>query len=807
LVLLGHSAVAAPVPPTLVSTLKSDDIISKGPWLDFRASINGQPGAVVGGADCGAQFIRAVNYLSAKGGGDLIMPAGAWYFDNSVGGFTVPPNVNIHGASYGPGGTELHFTSSTHDDLIMGNDGYGNHWGGIHNVKIIGGARGVVATAVGHFALERVFINGTYVVGLYLNQVLLCNIDVVSSYNLGDGALIEFTGQSASDHNKFLHLETNFNGGAGTTKRHGQGNTFLSFKSVGNAKWNLRLEGDTSNTVPLITSSRQDNDVMVAPYIEGNYVNYTLDTWPDSVEIVGTNNTKLENGTYIAYVTKSSGVFNIKQASNVDITGTFYDFNFSGKNANVVVIDNLSLNPKIDISAGVISAKPKSVFGARFDTTQQLNPSVSLLSNSAFQTNGAGGADVFAAWTESGNGAGQITADTTDTVLFGTTQSAKVAQPSTAAAIEMGQLTTSLTAGATYYVNLTYKCDTGLAHSNSPIQLGLQNAGDSYKSLNFLTGNYDNTGLTRLWLPISSVPYSISIPFVAPPAGGSVWMRVIFDINGSDTNNAIYHVYEASVSTSPNSPFTPTGIMPVASGGTGSSNGSIAGTGALTFAAGGSNQNINLTPSGTGRTVLNGTGGVNGSSPTSQWVIRPQTGSVNSATEMHSTQTDNTASISNIWQFDNTAANGAAAAWSIENGATIEGQFRHDTGQYTRFGTRTALPACIFTNGLNNRLCAGSTGIITAFGPVATTMGANVASANSVTPTGQTFHLTGTTTVNSIANIFWGASGDGANGCINIIADGAVPFGISGNISRALTLTTGQLYHLCYDANLTKWFY
>lgn len=38
----------------------------------------------------------------------------------------------------------------------------------------------------------------------------------------------------------------------------------------------------------------------------------------------------------------------------------------------------------------------------------------------------------------------------------------------------------------------------------------------------------------------------------------------------------------------------------VANGGTGTTNGSITGTGALTFAAGGSNQNVNLTPSGTG---------------------------------------------------------------------------------------------------------------------------------------------------------------------------------------------------------------
>jgi hypothetical protein len=44
--------------------------------------------------------------------------------------------------------------------------------------------------------------------------------------------------------------------------------------------------------------------------------------------------------------------------------------------------------------------------------------------------------------------------------------------------------------------------------------------------------------------------------------------------------------------------------LPVANGGTGSTDGSITGTGALSFAAGGSNQNINLTPTGTGGVTI-----------------------------------------------------------------------------------------------------------------------------------------------------------------------------------------------------------
>ncbi|MBV2169617.1 MAG: hypothetical protein KUL82_13005 [Bdellovibrio sp.] len=54
-------------------------------------------------------------------------------------------------------------------------------------------------------------------------------------------------------------------------------------------------------------------------------------------------------------------------------------------------------------------------------------------------------------------------------------------------------------------------------------------------------------------------------------------------------------------------------VIGVANGGTGTSNGSITGTGALTFAAGGTNQNVTLTPSGTGSTVINGSATVSGS--------------------------------------------------------------------------------------------------------------------------------------------------------------------------------------------------
>ena len=55
--------------------------------------------------------------------------------------------------------------------------------------------------------------------------------------------------------------------------------------------------------------------------------------------------------------------------------------------------------------------------------------------------------------------------------------------------------------------------------------------------------------------------------------------------------------------------------VPVANGGTGSATGSITGTGALTFAAGGTNQSISLTPSGTGTVLVTGFVGIGRPTP------------------------------------------------------------------------------------------------------------------------------------------------------------------------------------------------
>ena len=77
-----------------------------------------------------------------------------------------------------------------------------------------------------------------------------------------------------------------------------------------------------------------------------------------------------------------------------------------------------------------------------------------------------------------------------------------------------------------------------------------------------------------------------------------------------------------SVTNATTTPTISLTTVPVANGGTGSTNGSITGTGALTFAAGGTNQNVTLTPSGTGYTLLNGKVGIGTSTPTTSLHIQ-----------------------------------------------------------------------------------------------------------------------------------------------------------------------------------------
>lgn len=125
---------------------------------------------------------------------------------------------------------------------------------------------------------------------------------------------------------------------------------------------------------------------------------------------------------------------------------------------------------------------------------------------------------------------------------------------------------------------------------------------------------------------------------------GSAWNRLIVP-----TDNA------ANVS----------GIVAVANGGTGSATGSITGTGFLRFEAGGTNQYIQLKPSGTGNTLLGGKVGVEITEPNAKLDIRPAPTSTSNPGEGFlgiGTATATTAS----------SAGAGAVRYSTESGGGLE---------------------------------------------------------------------------------------------------------------------------------------
>ncbi len=84
---------------------------------------------------------------------------------------------------------------------------------------------------------------------------------------------------------------------------------------------------------------------------------------------------------------------------------------------------------------------------------------------------------------------------------------------------------------------------------------------------------------------------------------------------------------------------------------------------------------------------------------------------------------------------------------------------------------------------------------------VNTGWGDNVASASTITPTGQMFHVTGTTTINTI-----NLPVTGWHAKVTIIPDGIFSTGTSGNIANAVTSTVNSPLDCIYDDAKGKWY-
>ena len=121
--------------------------------------------------------------------------------------------------------------------------------------------------------------------------------------------------------------------------------------------------------------------------------------------------------------------------------------------------------------------------------------------------------------------------------------------------------------------------------------------------------NYSHpTGDGNLHIPANSTTNSGKVLTAGASAGSLSWTTPVTEAVTSVTGTS------PIVSSGGNTPVLSLGTVPVANGGTGTTTGSLSGTSALALAAGGTNQNITLTPSGTGSTILNGAVAINTSS-------------------------------------------------------------------------------------------------------------------------------------------------------------------------------------------------
>ncbi|WP_374028910.1 beta strand repeat-containing protein [Bdellovibrio bacteriovorus] len=129
-----------------------------------------------------------------------------------------------------------------------------------------------------------------------------------------------------------------------------------------------------------------------------------------------------------------------------------------------------------------------------------------------------------------------------------------------------------------------------------------------------------------------------------------------------------------------------TGTLAVSKGGTGTTNGSITGTGALAFTAGGSNQNITLSPSGTGATILNGNVGIGTSSPGVNTRLNVAGQIVSASGSITTGAVD--------WSTGN------AVTTSFDCGSNISFANMRDGGSYTLVVTGTGSTQCNFATAL-----------------------------------------------------------------------------------------------------------
>ncbi|CAK0753641.1 hypothetical protein CCP3SC15_1990002 [Gammaproteobacteria bacterium] len=292
-------------------------------------------------------------------------------------------------------------------------------------------------------------------------------------------------------------------------------------------------------------------DVFIAPYFEdvfGGTNTYEL------LKIANVWNTEFIGAVFWNYYAKTNGVINLSRAGRTKITGSAID-TATPMLSNFVNIGRASWECDVDLvginQASVIDFGVNSKIGSRWNVTSvAYDAEAPTLQNIYFDTPGAGGADVAAIWYE--NGAADLSQDPVDLIYSNTSNSLKCTKGTPAAYSSIGQTTRNLTAGKTYWVNITYKNDSASAAKVSPITLSMQKVVGGYVDYNWIDGTWTASNSARsLQLPIVTTPYTVSIPFIAPASTG-IQLTISFAGYSPDNDGATYHVFRASIDTMPN---------------------------------------------------------------------------------------------------------------------------------------------------------------------------------------------------------------------------------------------------------------
>ena len=139
--------------------------------------------------------------------------------------------------------------------------------------------------------------------------------------------------------------------------------------------------------------------------------------------------------------------------------------------------------------------------------------------------------------------------------------------------------------------------------------------------------------------------------------------------------------------------------VPVANGGTGTTTGSITGTSALAFAAGGSNQNVTLTPSGTGYTLLGGNVGIGGSGSSGYKLLITDTTTTSGQSGLY---INKTGTINGTGYGITSYISGATTSYAINGTAS-------GTGSYNYGVTGTSNGAAAYNVGVIGAASGGAT--------------------------------------------------------------------------------------------------